>query len=523
MSAASADPSPLPAPSLSRLRPNLTSALAASLGLVVITAAAVLLWQRDHVPGPASVRVPSAIAEPPATDPLRRPAADEPSLAVLPFTNLSPNPENEYFSDGMTEELISALGRVQGLRVAARTSSFTFKGKRLDVVEVSRKLNVHAVLDGSVRREGNRLRVTAELVRARDGTRLWADRYDRELRDVFAVQEELAQAIAGALIPSLRPRPTVGTGAPVGRNPAAYDLYLRGRHAWSRRTGASLDEARKLYEQAIALDSGYAQAYAGLADVYLVLPNWTPIDPLEPIAKAESLALRAIELDSALAEAHATLGGARAQLHYDWEGAKRAFEQALALNPNYSTAYRYLSVYYFRPRGSHDEELEAARQAHELDPLSTLSSNLLGAALVYAGRPDETIARIRTTLHTDPGYGGGEGYRILAFAHLAKRKYHEAIAAYQDGMREGLVGPEAWGGLGYAYARSGDRQNALRMLNEMEKEAARSYVAPTQFALLYVGLGDKGSSLRVVSASLRSAPLSTLRPPLWTAYSVAQE
>ena len=489
LSAVSSDPAPRPAPDHSRVRPKRIAALVASLGLVVIIAA-VLLWQRDHVAGPA-VRRPPAEAEPPPNDPLRRPAAGGPSLAVLPFTNLSPHPENEYFSDGMTEELISALGRVQGLRVAARASSFTFKGKPLDVVEVSRKLNVDAVLDGSVRREGNRLRVTAELVRAADGTRLWADRYDRELRDVFAVQEELAQAIAGALMPSLTPRPFVARGAPLGRNLGAYDLYLRGRHAWGRRTQASLDEARRLYEQAITLDSGYAQAYAGLADVYLSLPNFTRTHPLEPIAKAESLALRAIALDSALAEAHATLGAARAQLHYDWEGAKGEFDQALALNPSYPTAYRFLSIYYLRPRGRHDEELEAARQAHELDPLSTGSSNLLGVALVNAGRPDEAIARLRTTLQTDPGYGGGEGYRLLTYAYLAKRKYREALAAYQDGIREGFVGPEAWGGLGYAYARSGDRQNALRMLSRMEKEATKSYVAPTQFALVYIGLGDK--------------------------------
>jgi eukaryotic-like serine/threonine-protein kinase len=457
--------------------------LAALLGLLVVVTMGMLLWYRGHRAGAlgAAVLLPGG-------------GEDQASVAVLPFDNLSSDRENEYFSDGMTEELITTLGRVEGLRVAARASSFTFKGKPLDVREVSRKLNVAAVLDGSVRRAGRHLRVTAELVRASDGARLWAESYDRELRDVFAVQDDLARAIVGALTPRLGARGPLAAGGGRTRDVEAYDLYLRGRFAWGRRTQEGFDEARRLYQQAIARDPGFAQAYAGLADIYLVRPNWTRASYAEVLPTAESLAVKALALDSTLAEAHATLGAVLANYHYDWAGAYREITRAIALNPSYPTAQRYLAVYYLMPRGRVEDALQAARKAVALDPLSTAMNALLGTLLSWAGHSDEAITLFQGLIRADPAFGQGNLYKELASVYLTTGRYREALGTYRQASSAGLLGPALSGGLGYTYGVTGNRQEALRVLRRMEAASSQSYVRPTEFAVVFLGLGQKDSA-----------------------------
>jgi serine/threonine protein kinase/tetratricopeptide (TPR) repeat protein len=486
ISAATAIPQPDQAtlPRRSRVGPRAAVLL---LGFLIAATMGMLLWRRGHPSGAAPDTAIHAPNSPRATD------GEQPSVAVLPFTNLSSDRENEYFSDGMTEELIIALSRVEGLRVAARASSFAFKGKPLDVAEVSRKLNVSAVLDGSIRRAGRRLRVTAELVRASDGVRLWAESYDRELRDVFAVQDDLARAIARALTPRLGPTVSVPPGGQHTVDLEAYDLYLRGRYAWSRRTEEGLDDARRLFEQAIARDSLYTQAYAGLADLYLSLPNWTPTRPNDVLPRAESLAVKAIALDNTLAEPHATLGAVLANYHYDWSGAQREITRAIALNPSSPTAQRYLVLYYLLPQGRLNEALQVAQTAVAHDPLSTAANQLLGVILYYTGHPNEAIAQLQKTLRSDPNFGQGALYANLALAYLVNGRYREAIATYHQGISTGRLRSSP-GGLGVAYAHSGQRREALQVLSDLEAEAKRQYVRPGDFAAVYLGLGDTNSA-----------------------------
>src|SRR5215470_12047163 len=270
-----------------------------------------------------------------------------PSIAVLPFVNMSADEENEYFCDGLAEDLLNALAKIDGLKVAARTSAFSFKGKDVDLRDIGRRLGVETVLEGSVRKAGNRLRVNAQLVNVADGYSLWSERYDRELQDVFSIQEELSLAIVDGLRLKL---PGIDRAAVLRRytdNPAAYQLYLRGRYHQNKWTPEGLRKSVEHYEQAIAIDQDYALAYAGLADSYASLgaANAFGLPVKETAPKAKAAAIRALELDSTLAEAHSALALVKLNFEWDWQGAEEAFKRALELNPNYSTGHHWYSHY----------------------------------------------------------------------------------------------------------------------------------------------------------------------------------
>ncbi len=308
------------------------------------------------------------------------------SAAVLPFADLSPGKDQEYFSDGLTEELITSLSRIHGLRVAARTSSFQFKGRNADVREVGRKLDVGAVLEGSVRRSGNRLRVTAQLSSAKDGYQLWSDSYDRDLADVFAVQEEIARAIVSALRVRLGGGPDSSLAAQPTRNLEAYDLYLKGRFAWNQRTGAAaLKEAVRYLEQAVAQDSSFARAWAALADAYILVVPYAGLSPTETWPKAKAAAQRGLLLDSTSAEAYTSLAYGSMLYEWNWRAAEENFGRAIAANPNYATGHHWYADF-LAGRGRLDESLEQMRRAHELDPLSRVISSELGWVLLPQAR-----------------------------------------------------------------------------------------------------------------------------------------
>jgi TolB-like protein/Tfp pilus assembly protein PilF len=451
----------------------------------------------------------------PALNPSQPFAPVEPSVAVLPFANLSAERENEYFSDGMTEELITALGKVEGLRVAARASSFAFKGKPLDVAEVSRALNVRAVLDGSVRRSGRRLRVTAELVDARDGSRLWADSYDRELRDVFRVQDELARAIVGALRIPLRlaARSDTALVRAATRDPEAHDLYLQGRFLWNQRTYESVRQAADFFERAAARDPTYAQAYAGLADTYIALPQYGVVRPSDAAAKARWAVERALTLDSTLAEAYASL--AMVRLHeYDWRGAETAFARALALNPSYATAHQWYALY-LSVVGRQDSALIEIERAQALDPLSRIISSVLGSQLALSRRYDDAIRQLRSTLELDPDFVAAHAwlcsvYRMKGDARAAITAC-ERVAALTN-RRSGV------GALASAYAAAGDHARAMVVLHELEARARREYVSPWQFAEAHLGLGERDSTFAWLDSAYAAHDpflLTGISSPLW--------
>jgi len=317
-------------------------------------------------------------------------AAPARSIAVLPFVNMSGDPENEYFSDGLAEELINVLTEIEGLKVAARTSAFSFKAKNTDVREIGEALGVSNVLEGSVRKSGDQVRITAQLIQASDGFHLWSETYDRRLDDIFAIQEEIADAIADEMELTLG---SEGRGAVERRRTddlAAYDLYLLGRHHWANRTEEGLIAARDYFEQAIERDSTFARAWAGLANVYDALPWWTDFPAREAVSKGKAAALRAIELDPELGEAHAALAVLTYEFEWDWEEAERHYLRALELDPDYSTANTWYSQLLFY-NGRFDEARRYAERSLELDPLSMINNYSAASLHAYAGEFDRAF------------------------------------------------------------------------------------------------------------------------------------
>jgi serine/threonine-protein kinase len=406
------------------------------------------------------------------------------SVAVLPFVNVSADRENEYFSDGMTEELINALAQVPGLRVAARTSSFAFKEKREDVRVIGERLGVGAVLEGSVRRAGERLRVTAQLVNTADGYQVWSENYDRDARDVFAVQEEIARAIVG----QLRVRLGLGGEAIVKRytsDPEAYNLYLRGRYFWNRRSPESMRRAAAYFEAAIARDPGYAEAYAGLADCYINRPH-------KDMAKGREAAERAVSLGPDLAEAHAALARAIFSFDWDWDGAEREFRKAIALNPAYAEAYHAYS-HYLVPAGRAEESLVASRKALELDPLSVSMVAHLGWHYLYSGQPAEAERYSRAALEMDPDFFPARMH--LGIELETAGRYAEAIAEFERARDASPGTSEALGGLGHALAAAGRREEAEAVRGAIEEIARTGYASPYDRALIDAGLGNREAAI----------------------------
>ena len=409
------------------------------------------------------------------------------SAAVLPFADLSPGKDQEYFSDGLTEELITSLSRIQGLRVAARTSSFQFKGRNADVREVGRKLDVGAVLEGSVRRSGDRLRVTAQLSSAKDGYQLWSDSYDRDFADVFAVQEEISRAIVSALRVRLGAKPDSALAPQPTGDLKAYDLYLKGRFAWNQRTGASLKEAVRYLEQAVARDSSFARAWAALADAYILVVPYAGLSPTENWPKAKAAAQRALMLDSTSAEAHTSLAYGSMIYEWNWRAAEENFGRAIAANPNYATGHHWYADF-LAGRGRLDESLAQMRQAHELDPLSRVISSELGWVHYLRHETSEARDQVRSTLELDRNYA--HGYFMLGLIQIQAGDHPGAIASFRHAIDLGDNYPQVDGSLGYAYAVSGDRKAALGILDDLRKRSAREYVPPFAYALVYAGLGD---------------------------------
>ncbi len=324
------------------------------------------------------------------------------SIAVLPFADLSPDHDQEYFCDGMTEEIIDALAKVNGFRVVARTSSFAFKGKQQDIREIGKKLNVATVLEGSVRKDGNRLRVTAQLNSVADGYHLWSETYERELKDVFTVQDEISRAIVDTL--QLKLANSARQPRPPSANVEAYDLYLQGRYHWSRWRSEGAERAIEYFQQAIQKDPNYAAAYSGLADSYAWMGFFGALPPNEAMPKARQAALKALALDDTLAAAHTSLGYVKSLHEFDWPGAEREFKRALQLNSGDSDAHFGYGITYLAPMGHLDEALHEMQTAHDLDPLSPITNTYLGLAYHLVGNRHYAAAHFRKALELDPGF-----------------------------------------------------------------------------------------------------------------------
>ncbi|MEP7088111.1 MAG: tetratricopeptide repeat protein, partial [Gemmatimonadota bacterium] len=397
---------------------------------------------------------------------------------------------DEPFSDGLTDELISALSKLAGMRVTGRTSAFALKGRGLNIRSIGDTLGVGAVLEGSVRRVGTRIRISAQLVSVGDNSVLWSETYDRERKDVFAVQAEIARAIANAV------RPTVsGSTETVGpirtHDLATYELYLKGRYFRDRRTPGDLRRAVGYFEQAIARDSTYAQAFAGIADarVLLVILGGSP--PREQLPQARAAAAEAIRIDSTLAEAHAVLGNIREAFDWDTPGSDRELARAVALDPGYATAHLYRGIHLLN-RGLFDEAVTQLTEARTLDPLSAPVHMQLGRAYVSARRPDKAIPSLRAAVELNPEFDAA--YLQLGDAYLQQGESSAAMAAFRRAAA--LNGGRDSAQIAYALAVTGHRPEAECLLAALLAAPRRRYLPPIPVAKAYVALGDADAAFR---------------------------
>lgn len=405
------------------------------------------------------------------------------TLAVLPFLNASGRAEDEYFSDGLTQEVMDRLCRVDGLRLVSRTSAFALKGKNLDANQIGRMLGVESFVEGSVRRDGDRLRISAHLVNARDGYQLWAETYDRHLDDAFAIQEEIALAIADTLTGQLLGKRSERGAAQVV-HPLAYDHYLKGRFNWHRRTQVSLRTAASHFEQAVELAPKYAPAWAGLADAYAVLGFYDFLAPGEAFPRAREAAHRALELDPQNASAEATLG--YAALYYDWNisKAETRFRRAIALDPNNTKAHQWYGNL-LTAAGRFDEAEQEMRHAQQLEPLSVIASAALGWSLYHAGRFEDALDQYRITLALDPNFE--LAYLWSGWALEALGRYDEALSMLEDASRRSGGSGISLASLARLHALRGERSQAELILTRLEK--SQDYVPAYEISKAWFALG----------------------------------
>ncbi|HLB54425.1 MAG TPA: protein kinase [Gemmatimonadales bacterium] len=407
------------------------------------------------------------------------------SIAVLPLTNRSADPENEYFSDGMTEEIINVLGKVPGVQVASCTSSFAFKGKDVDVRQVGQKLGVSTVLEGGVRKVGNRIRITAQLTDVQSGYTLWTETYDRQLEDVFAIQDEISRAIVEALKLKLvgKEQPLV---VPTTTNLEAYTLYLRGRYLCNKYTDPDLRRAIDIFEQALVKDPGYAKAHAGIADSWSRLADdWVP--PSEAYPRAKQAALRALELDPSLPEALTSLG--RVQCWYEWDftGAERDLRRSVQLNPSSADTHFVLGTT-LPALGQLPEAIEAMRQSLVFDPLSPIYGRYLGRLLLYAGEFEAAIQQGHATLELHPGYS--QAHVNIGSAYLGQGNPEEAFSWYQRGQSLDSAVRSYDALIVRALAALGEREEAEAILRRLEEQATTQYIRAESMAMGYAAVGD---------------------------------
>src|SRR5713226_8847351 len=410
------------------------------------------------------------------------------SVAVLPFVNVSADPQTEYLSDGITESVINNLSQLRSLRVMARSTVFRYKGKEADPQKVGQDLHVGAVLTGRLKERGDTLVIQAELVDVSKGTQLWGEQYNRKLADILAVQEEISREISEKLRLRLTGEEKTRMAKRPTENIEAYQLYLKGRYYWNKRTEEGFRRAIVYFSEATEKDPNYALAHAGLADSYIVLGYFSLLPAKEAYAKAREAATRALELDETLGEAHNALATAKADYDWDWPGAEREFRRAIELNPGYAITHQWYGRM-LSELGRHEEALAEIKRAQQLDPLSLIINAVSGRILLYAGRDDLAIEQLRKTLEIDPNFA--HAHQFLGYAYVRKGMFGEAIAEFQRAITLSPNFTQYQAGLGHAYARAGKSAEARKLLSELKEHSKRRYVSWCDFAAIYAGLGEK--------------------------------
>jgi TolB-like protein/DNA-binding winged helix-turn-helix (wHTH) protein/Flp pilus assembly protein TadD len=414
------------------------------------------------------------------------------SVAVLPLENLSHEPEQEYFADGMTEELIKSLGKIGSLRVTSRTSTMRYKRTDKSLPQVARELNVDGIVEGTVQRSGDRVRVTAQLIYAPTDRHLWTESYDRELKDVLTLQDDVARAIANEIKVTLTPQEQMSLAAVRPVNPAAYEAYLKGRYYWNKRTAEGITKALDYFQQAINQQPDYGLAYSGLADCSSGLTWHGFASPTEALPRAKAAALKAVEIDPTSGEAHASLALVLSHQR-NWAAAESEFKRALQLSPRYANAHHwygdYLSVV-----GRHDEALVEAKRAFELDPLSPMINTWLGLRYYHARRYSEAIEQGRNILEFDPSFA--PAHLLLGLAYVQKGLHAQAISELQSATSLSGDSPLYMAQVGVAYAVAGKNAEALGVIDQLQKLATQRYVSSYGLAQIYAALGDKQHAMK---------------------------
>jgi TolB-like protein/Tfp pilus assembly protein PilF len=416
----------------------------------------------------------------------------EKSIAVLPFENLSRDPDNAYFTEGVQEEILTRLAKVSDLKVIARTSTQRYKSAPENLSQIGAQLGVAHILEGTVQRVAENVRVSVQLINAADEAHLWAETYDRKLTDIFAVESEIAKTIADTLRARLSdPEQHAITARPT-ENAEAYQLYLKGRYFWNKRTGAGLKKAIDYFNQAIGKDPNYALAYAGLADGYGLLSGFGAASPKDSWPQAKAAAKKALELDNTLGEAHASLAQALFAYDFNFAEANREFRRAIELSPNYATAHQWYGQGGLAPLGQFEDAIAEMKRALELDPLSVIINADLGSVLCSARHYDEAIEQLRKTIEMDPRFyyahwNLGVALESKGLVDQAVVEYEKAIALDDDPLSPGL--------LAHLYAKMGQKEKALQIQERLREVSKERYVTPYIFAIIHLGLGEKDQAM----------------------------
>jgi len=413
------------------------------------------------------------------------------SIAVLPLENLSGDRDQEYFADGMTDALISNLAKIGSLTVISRTSVMRYKKTEKSLPEIARELKVDAVVEGTVLTYGQRLRITVQLIDARTDRHLWNKSYERDMRDVIALQNEVARAVAREIQVKLTPHEEELLAKIRQIKPEAYQAYLKGRFFREKRTGEDLKKAIECFEQAIEVDPNYAMSYAGVADSFLLLPQYSPFPPKEAYLKAKEAALKALEIDNTLAEAHASLAMIKVVSDLDWEGAEKEFKRAIELNPSYATAHHWYA-FWLMWMERHDESVAEIKLAKELDPLSLIINANVGFMLFYARRYDEAIEQYQNSLEMYPNFD--ELHRYIGMAYEQKGMYKEAVKEFKEAIS---LSGDLWkhiAELGRTYAVMGKRREAMNVIDELKELSERKHVSMYNIAAIYTALDRKNQA-----------------------------
>lgn len=409
-----------------------------------------------------------------------------PSLAILPFVNVSSDTENDYFCDGLAEELINSFMKLDKLRIAARTSTFSFKGRETDVRQIGQALNVSTVLEGSVRKAGNRLRINVQLINVADGYHIWSERYDRHLEDIFEIQEEIALAIVDALKVKLLGNEKAVLRKRYTDNAEAYQLYLKGR-LWNRRTADGFKSAIGYFKQAIELDNDYSVAYSGLADYYLLLGFYEVLSPQDAGEKARAFAAKAVELDNTLAETHSSYGATLGGFDWNWETAREEYERAIRINPNYLPAQQYYAMNLI-VRGRFDDALEKARRSLEVDPLLPVINANLAWFHYLAHDYEKAVEQARLTIEIEPNHFSA--HWVLGITYGQMKRFDEALAVLQTAVQMSTERPFIVADLARILAETGKKAEARRILKKLAAAAKEHYISPLNFAKIHLGLGE---------------------------------